>query len=218
MSATQAIQILTISTALFTSGGIAALSAFDVPLMRSQPASRSLPMLRWLFSRGSHTAPTGIMLSSAGFLYLSYTALPGSASRTLSNLMSHAVKGTPGLYLASSLLCFSTAVFTSAVMIPTNFALIKKNEDLGGSQSAASAAFREKIGAKPRTADESVNGKQDVSQWTDLSDPQGRTERESTAEEDEEVRGLLTKFERLNYVRAVLMGAGGVVGLVAALV
>ena len=102
-------------------------------------------------------------------------------------------------------------------MIPTNFTLIKKNEDLGGSHSAASAAYRENVGAKPRTADESVDGKQDVSQWTDLSDPQSHTQRESTAQEDEEVRGLLSKFEKLNYVRAGLMGLGGVVGLVGAL-
>lgn len=157
------------------------------------------------------------MLSSAGFAYLSYSALPASASKPLSSVLSHAVKGTPGLYFAASVLCFSTAVFTSVAMIPTNFTLIKKNEDLGGSHSASSANYRHKIGAKPRTAEQSVDGKQDVSQWTDLSDPQGRTERESNAEEDEEVRGLLSKFEKLNYVRAGLMGAGGVVGLVAAL-
>lgn len=119
--------------------------------------------------------------------------------------------------LAASALSFSTALFTSVVMIPTNFDLIKRNEDLGGSHSAQSAAHREKIGARPRTAEESVNAKDDVSQWSDLSDPQGRTERESSEREDEEVRGLLSKFEKLNYVRAGLMGAGGVVGLIAAL-
>lgn len=217
MSTTQAIQIFTISTALFTSGGIAALSAFDIPLIRSQPASRSLPMLRWLFSRGSHTAPTGILLSSAGFAYLSYTSLPASSSKTLNTLFSHAVKGTPGLFLLASALCFSTAAFTSVAMIPTNFTLIKKNEDLGGTHSAQSAAYRQSVNAKPRSAEQSVDGVGDVSQWTDVSDPQTRTERESTAEEDEEVRSLLTRFERLNYVRAGLMGVGGVVGLVAAL-
>jgi len=157
------------------------------------------------------------MLSSAGFAYLSYTALPASASRTFSTILSHAAKGIPGLYLAASVLCFSTAIFTHVALIPTNFTLIKKNEDLGGSHSAQSAAYRGKVGAKPRTADESVNGKQDVSQWTDLSDPQQQTQRESTEHEDEEVRGLLSKFEKLNYVRAGLMGAGGIVGLVAAL-
>ena len=102
-------------------------------------------------------------------------------------------------------------------MIPTNFDLIERNEKLGGSHSADSAAYREKIAAKPRTAEESVNGKDDVSQWTDLSDPQEKTRREPTKEEEEQVRGLLTKFERLNYVRAMLTGAGGVVGLIGAL-
>ncbi|KAF1927958.1 uncharacterized protein M421DRAFT_164815 [Didymella exigua CBS 183.55] len=216
MSATQAIQVLTLSTALFTSGGIAALSAFDIPLIRSQPASRSLPMLRWLFSRGSHTAPTGIMVSSAGFLYLAYAALPSTA-QTLGDILVRIVKGRPGLYLAASALSFSAALFTSVAMIPTNFALIQKNENLGGSHSAASSQYREEIGAPPRSAEESVNGKDDVSQWTDVSDPQRKTKRESTEQEDEEVRGLLTKFEMLNYVRAGLIGAGGVVGLVAAL-
>ncbi|KAF2631167.1 hypothetical protein BU25DRAFT_334111 [Macroventuria anomochaeta] len=216
MSVTQAIQIFSISTALFTSGGIAALSAFDIPLMRSQPASRSLPMLRWLFSRGSHTAPTGIILSSTGFAYLAYAALPASA-RTLSSVLPHVVKGKPGLFLAASVLSFSTAMFTSVFMIPTNFDLIKRNEDLGGSHSADSISYRQSINAKPRTAEESVNGEYDISQWSDLSDPQEKTRREPTNEEEEQVRGLLTKFEKLNYVRALLMGAGGVVGLIGSL-
>jgi hypothetical protein len=216
MSATQAIQIFTISTALFTAGGIASLSAFDVPLMRSQPASRSLPMLRWLFSRGSHIAPTGIILSSTGFAYLAYAALPASA-RSLNGILTHVAKGKPGLFLMASVLSFSTAMFTSVVMIPTNFDLIKRNEDLGGSHSVDSASYRESINAKPRSAEESVNGKEDISQWTDTSDPQGKTKKESSREEDEQVKGLLTKFERLNYVRAGLMGVGGVVGLIAAL-
>ena len=62
-----------------------------------------------------------------------------------------------------------------------------------------------------------MNGKEDISQWTDTSDPQGKTKKESSRQEDEQVNGLLTKFEKLNYVRAGLMGAGGVVGLIAAL-
>lgn len=213
------IQILTLSTALFTSGGIATLSAFDIPLLRSQPASRSLPLLRWLFSRGSHAAPTGILLSGAGFAYLSYASLPPSPSstRTLGALLrSLGQGGQPGLFLAASVLAFSAALFTR-VMIPTNFELIEMNEKLGGTHSAASASYRERIGAKPRSAEESVNGKEDVSQWTDLSGPQEKTGREATAEEEERVRELLGRFGRLNYVRAGLVGVGGVVGLVAAL-
>jgi hypothetical protein len=113
-------------------------------------------------------------------------------------------------------LAFSAALFTR-VMIPTNFELIEMNERLGGAHSAQSARYREAIGAKPRSAEESVNGKEDVSQWTDLSGPQEKTGREATAEEEERVRELLGRFGRLNYVRAGLMGVGGVVGLVAAL-
>lgn len=216
MASPRTLQILTLSTALFTSGGIATLSAFDAPLLRSQPASRSLPMLRWLFSRGSHLAPTGILLSAAGFLSLSYTSLPRAATASASAMAAHAVRGTPGLYLLASALCASSALFTS-FMLPTNFALIAKNEELGGAHSQASAQYRTAVGAAPRSAQQSVDGVQDVSQWTDLSDPQGETGRASTAAEDAEARELLTRFAKLNYVRAVLIGAGGVVGLVAAL-
>ncbi|KAJ4990273.1 hypothetical protein SVAN01_04155 [Stagonosporopsis vannaccii] len=217
MATTQAIQVLTICTALFTSGGIAALSGFDIPLLRSQPASRSLPLLRWLFSRGSHAAPTGIMLSSAGFLYLSLASLP-SAARTLKTALPALVRGKPGIYLAASALSLSTAVFTSVAMIPTNFELIRINEELGGSKSAQSAQYRESIGAKPRTAEQSVNGKEDISQWSDVSGPQSKTVREATREQEERVQELLKRFGRLNYVRATLMGVGGAVGLVGALV
>ncbi|KAF9694395.1 hypothetical protein EKO04_007536 [Ascochyta lentis] len=216
MSTTQAIQIISISTALFASGGIASLSAFDIPLMRSQPASRSLPMLRWLFSRGSHTAPTAIIISSTGFLYLAYASLPPTA-QTLSSTLTHLTHGNPASFLGASLLSFSCALFTSLVMIPTNFELIKRNEDLGGAHSLNSAQYRQSVNAPPRSAEESVNGKDDISQWSDVSGPQEKTARASSEEQDGEVKALLSKFEKLNYIRAVLIGAGGVVGLVGAL-
>lgn len=214
----KAIQTLTLTTALFTSGGIATLSAFAIPLLRSQPASRSLPLLRWLFSRGSHLAPTGILLSSAGFAYLSYTSLPPSSpTHSLAALLrSLCQAGQPGLFLAASVLALSAALFTR-VMLPTNFELIEVNERLGGAHSERSARYREGVGAEPRSAEESVSGKEDVSQWTDWSGPQERTRREATKEEEERVRELLGRFGRLNYVRAGLVGVGGVVGLVAAL-
>lgn len=215
----KAIQTLTLTTALSTSGGIATLSAFAIPLLRSQPASRSLPLLRWLFSRGSHLAPTGILLSSAGFAYLSYASLPPSPSPTHSLaalLRSLRQAGQPGLFLAASVLALSAALFTR-VMLPTNFELIEVSERLGGAHSEQSARYREGVGAEPRTAEESVSGKEDVSQWTDLSGPQERTRREATEEEEERVQELLGRFGRLNYVRAGLVGVGGVVGLVAAL-
>ncbi|KAF3003545.1 hypothetical protein E8E13_005862 [Curvularia kusanoi] len=220
---THTIQILTISTALFTSGGIAALSAFNIPQLRSQPASRSLPMLRWLFSRGSHTAPTGILFSSAGFAYLAYASVgpakvSSSSRSSLTQLAHHLTHNTtPSLFLTASLLTLSAALFTR-IMLPTNFELIERNEQLGGAVSKESARYRAETGAGPRSAEESVAMKRDVSQWTDVSDPQEKTGREAQgAGEEERVKVLLSRFERLNYVRAGLVGVGGLVGLVAAL-
>lgn len=102
-------------------------------------------------------------------------------------------------------------------MIPLNFELIHRNELLGGSHSAESAEYRDSINAAPRTAEESVDGKEDLSQWTDTSGPQTKTQKEASGKEDEAVKELLGRFGRLNYVRAGLIGAGGVVGLVGAL-
>ncbi len=102
-------------------------------------------------------------------------------------------------------------------MIPTNFALIKKNEELGGSRSEASAEYRKQTGAKERSADESVDSQADVSQWKDLSVPQGKTEKESSKAEDQEVNELLDRFGKLNMLRALAIGSGGIVGLMAAL-
>jgi hypothetical protein len=178
-------------------------------------------MTRWLFSRGSHIFPTAAFFSSSGFAYLAYSALP-LASRSLSGLMRNLTHGKIGCYLAAALLTISIGPWTQ-LMLPTNFSLIKMNEQLGGTRSAKSAAVREKKERKPQMAggwsdeDESVNGADDVSQWFDLSPPQERTNRESSKKQDEEVRGLLEKFARLNGMRAVLMGVGGVVGLCGAL-
>jgi hypothetical protein len=221
MASTRALQIFSISTAFIASGGIATLSLFDVPIIKSQPASRALPMTRWLFSRGSHIFPTAAFLSSSGFAYLAYNALP-LAHRSLSGLMPYLTKGKVGLYMAAAALTISIGPCTQ-FMLPTNFSLIKLNESLGGTRSAKSAAYREEnhkpqmAGEWPRGADESVDGKDDVSQWWDWSPPQERTRRESSKKQDEEVRGLLDKFAKMNGVRAVLMGFGGVVGLIGAL-
>ena len=90
------------------------------------------------------------------------------------------------------------------------------NERKGGARSEKSA--REGLfKTGERSADDSVNGQDDISQFKDLSGPQEKTESESTAEEDEKVRELLGKFGGLNAVRAVLAGVGGIVGLVAVL-
>jgi hypothetical protein len=211
------IQVLSISTALIASGGIATLTLFDVPLLKSQPASRSLPTTRWLFSRGSHIFPTAAFISSGGFSYLAYQSLPHGSTSSLATILQHATKGKPGLYLLAAALSISIAPVTTGLMLPTNFALIRMNEEKGGSRSAASASFREKSGASVRSAEESTDSKNDVSQWKDLSGPQERTIKETTKEEDEEVRRLLDIFAKLNMGRAVLIGAGGVVGLLAAL-
>jgi hypothetical protein len=216
MTATRTLQMLSITSALLSAGSIATLSLFDIPIIKSQPASRSLPMLRWLFSRGSHIYPTQCVLTSSGFASLAYTCLPATAT-TLPIILSHAIKGKTGMYLAAALLTLSIGPWTTLVMLPTNFELIQRNEDLGGTRSQKSAEYRERTGQGKRNIEESTGGEGDVSQWTDLSGPQEKTARESSEKDDREVRQLMDKFAVLNCVRAVLMGVGGVVGLVAAL-
>ena len=105
-------------------------------------------------------------------------------------------------------------------MLPTNFALIEKNEEKGGARSEKSAQEGSGRGVKGgRSAEESVSvsGKGQASQFTDLSGPQTETREKSRLEEDEEVTRLLSKFNRRNVGRILLQGAGGVVGLAAAL-
>lgn len=144
------------------------------------------------------------VLSAAGFGYLAYKTLPVVTLKSL---------GTNG-YVSAALLAFSIAPFTPIVMIPNNFALIEKNEDLGGARSAANA----KLGPSGNTtAEESVDGKGQVSQFTDLSDPQTKTKQGSTTTDNEEVKEMLRKFQMQNMVRALLLGAGGIVGLITAL-
>ncbi|PVH95229.1 hypothetical protein DM02DRAFT_618038 [Periconia macrospinosa] len=214
------IQITSISTALLASGGIATLSLFDIPELQSQPASRSLPLTRWLFSRGSHIFPSAAILSSTGFALLAYNALPSSPnSSAVSTFVQHLTRGGPvSLYVAAAALSASIGPITTLIMLPTNFKLIEMNERLGGARSEKSADTREgDVGGKARSAEESVDGKGDVSQWSDLSKPQSRTQRESSKEEDEEVKRLLSVFSFWNSVRAVAIGLGGVAGLTAAL-
>ncbi|EMD70041.1 hypothetical protein COCSADRAFT_32675 [Bipolaris sorokiniana ND90Pr] len=214
MSAEQALQILSISAALIASGGISAFSLFSIPMLKSQPASRSLPMVRWLFSRGSHIFPTAGILSSSSFFLLTYLSLPPSTPlSSFQSLFRAAVHGQPAYFLAASVLCISIAPITSFLMIPTNFTLIRMNEEMGGTRSQKSAEWRREKGGAARSADASVDGEDDVNQWKDLSPPQQKTGRESSEKEDAEVRALLDKFAWLNALRAVAIGAGGVVGL-----
>lgn len=217
MAAIQTIQVLSISTALIASGGIASFSLFDVPVLQSQPASRSLPSTRWLFSRGSHIFPQAAFAAGSGFAYLAYNALPSGTTTTAASLLSNLTRGKSALYLAAALLSIAIGPTTS-FMIPTNFELIRMNEERHGTKSVKSAEYREKNGFPPRTAEQSTANENDVSELTDLSGPQGKTGEDTSPEEDEKVRRLLTKFSRLNWIRAVLLASGGIVGLVAALV
>lgn len=136
--------------------------------------------------------------------------------------MSQLLKSTPGPkfggFVLAAVLAFGIAPFTS-YMIPNNFALIEKNEKLGGSRSAASANAARQQGFQPghRTAEESVNSKNDINELKDLSNPQTKAPRPSTGAEDREVKEMLGKFGRQNLVRALLMGGGGIVGLLTAL-
>ncbi|KAF5974035.1 hypothetical protein FBULB1_7939 [Fusarium bulbicola] len=204
------VEIISISTALMASGGIVTLTFFDVPELQSQPASRSLPSIRWLFSRGSHVFPSASLLSTIGFIHsASSSNLTGSGS--LFAISTNTPK--TNTFLTAAALAFSIAPFTQ-LMIPTNFSLIEENNKLGGARSEKAA---EQDTSLDRSAWESAKGTGEGFEFTDLSGPQERTERESTAEEDEKVRSLLERFRWLNLVRGVLIGAGGVVGLYAAI-
>lgn len=214
-----AVQITSITTALVASGGIATLSLFDIPVLRSQPASRALPSTRWLFSRGSHIFPTAALISSAGFGFLAYQALPAQSSLTFRLLRHGKVPG----YLLAALLTFSIGPFTTIVMVPTNFKLIKMNEEHGGARSEESSQLRDseaekksgEVSAESKDASPEFNDK--GSQFTDTSGPQQKTNVDTSQAEDEEVRKLLGEFSRLNGVRATLMAAGGILGLSTAL-
>lgn len=209
-----AVQVATITTSLVSAGGIACLSLFDIPELRAQPASRSLPSVRWLFSRGSHIFPTTSFLAAAGFTYLAIAIHPGAASRIL-KVASNSPK--VNLYLAAAAINAGNFFWTPLAMIPTNFALIELNEKIGGTRSAK-AASEKQYGAGDRSADDSVNSKGDsTSEFKDLTGPQTQTDRKSSPEEDRKADELLAKFGALNAVRSLFPGVGGVVGLIAAL-
>nr|POE62881.1 hypothetical protein CFP56_03784 [Quercus suber] len=159
------------------------------------------------------------LLTGAGFAYLAYNTIPTDL-RTLTQLL----KTTNGFkangYLAASLLAFSIGPVTQFIMLQNNFDLIKKNEEKGGARSAKSAQAMHKQGSDlgGRSARESVDGKGDVNEFKDLSGPQTETTGSFSQAERKEVQEMLTKFSAQNLLRAVLIGMGGVVGLVSALV
>lgn len=229
------LQTTSIATALLAAGGIATLTLFDTPILASQPASRALPSTRWLFSRGSHVFPTAAAVAGLGLGALAVLARRTSPQTLLLRAASGAgAGGGRGLlalqsqggqmlgYAAAAVLCVSIAPWTMLVMVPNNFALIRRNAEKGGARSADSAAAAgssagEKKDAKARSALDSVRGEGEAAEFMDRSGPQGRTREETSEGEDEEVREMLRVFGRQNMVRAVLMGLGGVVGLVTAL-
>lgn len=220
---TTLLQTASISLSLLAAGGIASISLFDVPILQSQPASRSLPSIRWLFSRGSHIFPTVAFLTAGGFGALAIRALPLSlsSSSSIQRVVLHILtaRGGPKTngYITAGILCLSIGPFTS-LMIPNNFAFIKMNADKGGarSENAAKAGVVARPGS--RSAEASVRGEGEGDEFTDLSGPQEKTgDGFSRREEDEEVRERLAVFGKQNMARAVLMTAGGIVGLVTAL-
>ncbi|KAK5136309.1 hypothetical protein LTR08_003682 [Meristemomyces frigidus] len=211
--ATLAVKVFSIGTAFTFAGGIAALSAFSVPELQSQPASRSLPSVRWLFSRGSHIFPQAGTASSAGFCYLAYQALP-TTSGVLSLLNVGANGRVVNGYLLAAALVIGIGPVTGIMLPIVNIPLIQLTEDLGGARSQASAEYSNQGG---KTAMESISGKGDISEFTDLSNPQTETARPSTAGEDARARELLATFGWMNAARSVLMLVGGIVGLGVAL-
>lgn len=225
------LQTTSITLSLLGAGGIASISLFDVPLLQSQPASRSLPSIRWLFSRGSHVFPTVAFLSGGGFGALAVRALPagllqlGSSSSSWGQLLFHVLLlGRGGAktngYLAAGLLCLSIGPVTG-FMVPNNFAFIKMNAEKGGLRSDRAArnqlSSNNNTGGRSRTAADSVRGEGEGDEFTDLSGPQEKTRENATREEDDEVRERLAVFGRQNVIRALLMAAGGIVGLLTAL-
>jgi len=89
------------------------------------------------------------------------------------------------------------------------------NEEKEGARSQQSAQQGDKSAGNMGL--EAVESRSQAAEFKDLSGPQEKTERDSTRAEDEEVRRLLDEFGKMNAVRAVLMGAGGIVGLATAL-
>lgn len=85
-------------------------------------------------------------------------------------------------YLAAAVLCFSIAPITSVLMIPTNFELIRMNEEKGGARSET-VAGEESGWDTGRSAEDSVDGEGQASQWTDSSGPLSKTGLESSEDD-----------------------------------
>lgn len=157
--------------------------------------------------------------SSIGFIYLAYASLPAQiGTRPLAQILKAAAAGNARNYAVAALLSLGAGLYTSR-MIPNNFALIEYNERKGGARSAKSAEAQQKQNVQPgsRSAEASVQGKDDVNEFTDLTAPQGKSDIGSSSSENLEVQGLLAKFGRQNWNRALLLGSAGMLGLFTAL-
>lgn len=190
-------QVTGITVSLAAGGAMAGLSILDVPQYQAQPASRSLPSLRWMFSRGSHIFPPAAVISSVSFGFLASIAETTQQQNG---------------YIAAALLSISVYPIARYLMVPTNFRLMKINEEKGGARSKRSAETT-KVAPGDRSAEDTRWGKGEAEEFRDDSGPQEQTEATSK-EEDEEVRRLLGKFASLNSFRAAMLMAGGVVGLI----
>lgn len=121
-------------------------------------------------------------------------------------------------YAAAALLCVAIAPWTTLVMLPNNYEFIRMNSERGGARSVRAAEVLASGGEKrDRSKDDLIRGAGEGDQLADMSGPLGELPERTTEGEDEKVREMLGLFARQNLVRAVLMAAGGVVGLITAL-
>jgi hypothetical protein len=92
------------------------------------------------------------------------------------------------------------------------------NQDRGGARSEKSA--QKKSGRNSYGENnpiDFVNGENEAAEFRNFTGPQAQVDGRTTAEDDQKVRELLSRFYALNLTRAALIGGGGIVGLITAL-
>lgn len=225
MSTTTTIKVLQtvgITTSLLSAGALLAYNFFDIPVLKSQPASRSLPSIRWFFSRGSHLFPSAVVVSTSAFTCLAYNATLPVQGSGLSALQLMTYGRVPG-YIAAALLASGVAIVTMTVMVPhPNFDIIRLNKELGGAASQGLKREQQRQDVSDEKLENSsgppdVDGDFKASEFRDTTGPMGETDRQSTPEQDEKARELIERFRQLNMVRTLLMLGSGIVGLIVAL-
>ena len=130
------VQLASIGLSLVTSGAIISMSLFEIPNIQERPVEFSLPYLRWLFSRGSHTMPQAAATVASGFTYLAYRSLPAGSESVGNLLTTFGTFATKDMYLASGALCLGIAPVTTFIMLPNNLALRSLNDDKGADRAA----------------------------------------------------------------------------------